>query len=130
MRLSLRASKLLAALVLLASLGSGQASTLLMQKDLASQAGKEVQMVEVELPPGVATPKHRHNAQTFVYVLEGQVEMQIEGQSAQTLKVGQTFYESPTDVHTLSRNPSTSQTAKLLVVFVKTKGSPSLVPER
>jgi quercetin dioxygenase-like cupin family protein len=54
--------------------------------------------------------------------------MQVEGGKAVTLGPGQTFYESPTDIHSVSKNASNTQPAKFLVVFVKDKGAPSNVP--
>jgi quercetin dioxygenase-like cupin family protein len=53
--------------------------TPLMTKDLTGIAGKESSMVVVEYPPGGSSAEHRHNAHTFVYVLEGSVVMQVKG---------------------------------------------------
>ncbi len=102
--------------------------TPLVTKDLAGLAGKEAVMLTVEYAPGASSSKHRHNAHTFVYVLEGSVVMQVEGGKETTLGPGQTFYESPDDIHTVSKNASDSQPAKLLVFFVKDKGAPASVP--
>ena len=102
--------------------------TPLMTKDLAGLAGKEAVMLTVEYPPGASSSKHRHNANTFVYVLEGSIVMQVEGGKAVTLGPGQTFYESPDDVHAVSKNASDSQPARFLVFFVKDKGASSVVP--
>lgn len=102
--------------------------TPLTTKDLGGLPGKEGVMLTVEYPPGAVSTKHRHNANTFVYVLEGSVVMQVEGGKEVTLGPGQTFYESPDDVHVVSKNASNSQPAKFLVFFVKDKGAPSLVP--
>src|ERR1041384_6323207 len=81
----------------------------LMAKDLAGLIGKEAVMLTVEYAPGASSSKHRHNAHTFVYVLEGSIVMQVEGGKETTLGTGQTFYESPEDIHTVSKNASTSQ---------------------
>ena len=102
--------------------------TPLVAKDLAGIAGKEAVMLTVEYAPGASSTKHRHNANTFVYVLEGSIVMQVEGGKEVTLGPGQTFYESPTDVHTVSKNASNSQPAKFLVFFVKDKDASALVP--
>ena len=102
--------------------------TPLMTKDLAGLAGKEGTMVTVEYAPGASSAEHRHNAHTFVYVLEGSVVMQVKGGKEVTLGPGQTFYESPDDIHSVSRNASTTKPAKFLVVFVKEKGAPGTVP--
>ena len=79
-------------------------------------------MLTVEYGPGGPAPSHRHNAQVFVYVLEGSVRMQVEGSPVVTLGPGETFYQSPTDVHTVSANASSTRSARLLVVMIKNKG--------
>jgi quercetin dioxygenase-like cupin family protein len=104
--------------------------TPLITKDLAGIAGKEVKMLTVEYAPGASSAPHKHNAQTFVYVLEGSVVMQVKGGNEVTLGPGQTFYESPEDIHTVSRNASSTQPAKFLVFFVKEKGAPASVPAK
>ena len=104
--------------------------TPLMTKDLTGIAGKEGSMVTVEYPPGASSLEHRHNAHTFVYVLEGSVVMQVKGGKEVTLGPGQTFYESPEDIHTVSKNASNTKPAKFLVFFVKDKGAPPTVPAK
>ena len=100
----------------------------LMAQELAGLAGKEGLMLTVEYAPGESSTKHRHNAHVFVYVLEGSVVMEVEGGKPVTLKPGQTFYESPADVHSVSKNASKSKRAKFVVVIVKDKGAPPVVP--
>jgi hypothetical protein len=56
--------------------------TPLMSKDLAAMPGKEILMIGVEYPPGHVDAIHRHNAQAFVYVLQGSVVMQVRGGKA------------------------------------------------
>lgn len=102
--------------------------TPLMSKDLKEVPGKEVLMIAVEYPPGSADPIHRHNAQAFVYVMEGSIVMQVKGEKEVTLTPGQTFYEGPDDVHLVGRNASSTQPARFLVLLVKDKGAPVLVP--
>ena len=102
--------------------------TPLMAKDIVGASGKEAAMITVEYAPGWVSAEHRHNAHTFVYVLEGSVVMAVRGGTEQTLGPGQTFYESPDDVHSVSRNASTTKPAKLLVFFVKEKDKPVSTP--
>jgi len=104
--------------------------TPLMSKDLAGIAGKEGSMNVVEYAPGGSSAEHRHNAHTFVYVLEGSVVMQVKGGKEVTLGPGQTFYESPDDIHTVSKNASKTAPAKFLVFFVRDKGAPATVPAK
>jgi quercetin dioxygenase-like cupin family protein len=102
--------------------------TSLMAKALTDIPGKEVLMITVEYPPGGTDPVHRHNAQGFIYVLEGSVVMQVKGGKEVTLTPGQTFYEGSDDVHIVGRNASGTKPAKFLVFLVKKKGAPVLVP--
>ena len=102
--------------------------TPLVTKELADLPGKEALMITVQYGPGQSSTVHRHNAHTFVYVLEGSVVMQVKGGEQVTLTPGQTFYEGPDDIHTVSRNASTTKPAKFLVMFVKNKGAPVTVP--
>jgi len=85
-------------------------------------------MITVEHAPGGSNAIHRHNAQAFVYVLEGSVVMQLKAGQQVTLTPGQTFYEGPDDVHGVDRNASSTQPAKFLVVLIKDKGAPAVVP--
>ena len=102
--------------------------TPLLAHELGGLAGKEGVMALVEYPPGGSSIQHRHDADVFVYVLEGSVVMQVQGDAPVTLGPGQTFHEAPDDVHAVSRNASDTAPAKFLVFFVKDKGAPVLVP--
>jgi quercetin dioxygenase-like cupin family protein len=99
-----------------------------MSKDLPENPGREALMITVEHAPGGSSAIHRHNAHAFVYVLEGSVVMQLKGGQPVTLTAGQSFYEGPGDVHVVDRNASATQPAKFLVVLIKDKGAPAVVP--
>ena len=119
----------LAALLLLAAVPAEAADVKeLFAIELADYPGKEARMIEVLYPPGTQDMVHRHNAHAFVYVLEGQIVMQLKGKPAVTLKAGQTFYEGPTDVHVVGRNASNTEPARFVVVLLKAKGAPILTP--
>jgi quercetin dioxygenase-like cupin family protein len=102
--------------------------TPLMSKDLPEFPGKEGLMITVVYPPGSSDPIHRHNAHAFLYMLEGSVVMQLKGGKEITLTPGQTFYEGPNDIHTVGRNASTTKPAKFIIVLVKNKDAPVLIP--
>ena len=102
--------------------------TSLMSKDLPESPGREALMITVEHVPGGSSAIHRHNAHAFVYVLEGSVVMQLKGGQQVTLTPGQSFYEGPDDVHVIDQNASSTQPAKFLVVLIKDKGAPAVVP--
>ena len=119
----------LAALLMLAAVAAEAADVKeLFAIDLADYPGKEGRMIEVSYPPGARDMVHRHNAHAFVYVLEGQIVMQVKGQPAVTLKAGQTFYEGPADIHVVGRNASNTEPARFVVMLLKAKGAPVLTP--
>lgn len=91
---------------------------------------QEMLVLDIRLEPGQESSPHRHNAHVFVYVLEGRVSMQVEGGELVTLSPGETFYESPGDVHSVSRNASETEPARFLVHMLKTRGAPVTVPAR
>ena len=125
--------KLILALACLMSstlMGQEAKVTDLFSKDLANIPGKEGVMMIVDYPPGSVDPIHRHNAHAFVYVLEGSIVMQVRGGKEVTLTPGQTFYEGPDDVHVVGRNASKIKPAKFVLVMVKDKGGPVLVPAK
>jgi len=113
-----------------ALVGNEAKVTAVLSKDLMDIPGKEGLMLTVEYPPGGSDPIHRHNAHAFVYVLEGSIVMQVRGGRETTLTPGQTFYEGPDDVHVVGRNASQTKPAKFVVLLVKDKGAPALVPVR
>jgi quercetin dioxygenase-like cupin family protein len=104
--------------------------TPVMQKDIADVAGKEMLMLTVDYPPGAVESIHRHDAYAFVYVLEGSIVEQVRGGKEVTLTPGQTFYEGPSDVHTVGRNASTTKPAKFVVVLLKKKGVDAVLPAK
>jgi quercetin dioxygenase-like cupin family protein len=129
MTTTLVALALLAALPMLAAAPAEAADvTELFAIDLADYPGKEGRMIEVSYPPGAQDVVHRHDAHAFVYVLEGQIVMQLKGKPAVTLKAGQTYYEGPNDIHVVGRNASNTAPARFVVVLLKARGAPILTP--
>jgi len=110
------------------TLAAQSVSTPLLTRDIPEFAGHEVVVSTVAYPPGVASAPHRHDAHTFVYVLEGTVLMQVGGGPVLTLGAGQTFYEGPDDVHATSKNASATAPAKILVFMLKDKSKPATRP--
>jgi quercetin dioxygenase-like cupin family protein len=125
--------KIFASILILAVGGSvtpGHAAdvTPLISKALTDTPGKEAVMITVDYPPGYEGAIHRHNAHSFIYVLEGSVVMQVRGGEQVTVNAGQSFYEAPADVHVVGRNASKSKTARLVVFLIKDSGTPIVIP--
>lgn len=85
-------------------------------------------MLVVTLAPGEISPPHRHEAHVFVYMLEGEVLMQVKGGPEKRLRPGDTFEERPDDIHTQARNLSTTAPARFAVFMVKKAGQPVVLP--
>ena len=106
----------------------GPKVTPLMTQPLPDAPGKEALMLLVEYPPGAVEHKHRHDAHAFVYVLEGNIVLGVQGQPEVPLGPGQTFHEGPDDIHTVGRNASQDKPAKFVVTLIKDKDKPALIP--
>jgi quercetin dioxygenase-like cupin family protein len=100
----------------------------LRSQPLVGVPNKVADMLTVEYAPGQSSPAHRHNANVLVYVLEGALVMGVKGKEPVTVSAGETFYESPSDIHEVSRNASTTKPAKFLVVLIHDQGSSTMLP--
>jgi len=102
----------------------------LLIQPLADLPGREVRITVLDRAPGSSSPPHRHPGHhTFGYVVEGTYEFAIDGQPSRTLNAGETFYEPPTTVHSVSRNPSTDKRTTIIVFMVADQKNPSTVAE-
>lgn len=93
------------------------------EKELAGHEGEQVSMTVVSYGPGKSSPAHRHHGPVFVYVLEGEVELQIAGGPLTKVKAGETFYEPPGSIHEVSRNASQTKPCKLLAFIIGKQGT-------
>jgi quercetin dioxygenase-like cupin family protein len=63
-------------------------------------------------------------------VLEGAYKYKLDNGPETVVTKGQTFYESPGQLHAVSRNASDTEPAKVLVVVINEAGKPLTVPEK
>jgi quercetin dioxygenase-like cupin family protein len=85
----------------------------------------EIISVTGTIEPGGRTPLHQHPVPVYVYVLEGDVELQTEGREPHKYKTGEAYIEALNRNHQLFNKGS--GTAKVLVVFVGEEGKPTTV---
>jgi quercetin dioxygenase-like cupin family protein len=104
----------------------------LFEKDLHAYAGGDLilSVGEITIAPGARGSRHRHPGPTFVYVLEGAVEIELEGAPAKVYRAGETFYEDPHQLHISTKNGSKADPARILVYHLSHKGEPLTLPER
>lgn len=93
-------------------------------------AGYEMLAVRLDIVPGGVDPApHRHDADLFVYVLQGNIEVELDGRKV-SHKAGSMFYEPRNVLHSLLRNTSADKPASALAVFVIKSGREFFVPTK
>lgn len=103
----------------------------LLEKDLDSYAGNGLMLnvAEITFPPGATSMKHRHPGPTFVYVLQGAIEVELQGAAPKVYRTGDSFFEEPHQLHVATRNMSESEPAKVLAYQLSHKGEALTTPE-
>lgn len=102
--------------------------TELLKQVLPAGNFRNVQAVILELAPGAAAPRHRHDVAVLAYVIEGAVENQFDAGPVLTHNQGGSWWEAPGTVHNVARNASATERARLLVVFIGEDGKAATVP--
>jgi len=102
-------------------------STKLLQAPLAGTPGKEVHIVHVAAPPGYVGGRHVHTGPVFVYILEGQLTIQMEGEAPVVLGPGDVFQEPPDSKPMQAINKSATHGVKLVAFQVGDEGVPMMV---
>lgn len=109
------------------------AFTDVIKQSLSDPELKDYEVVSrlMTVPEGFAdSVPHRHDAELFGYVVEGEVEIQLAGRPNATYRQGQMFYEPRNIVHSMLRNQSREKTAKILLMFIAKKGRSLYTPEK
>jgi quercetin dioxygenase-like cupin family protein len=97
----------------------------LQEHDL-SVPGREVIQNRVEISPEAFPFKHFHYGEEIIYVLEGELEYQIEGQPPRTVKAGEALTVPYKTVHAV-KNVGDGDGAELATYIVE-KGKPLITP--
>lgn len=83
----------------------------------------EAKLVDVTYPPGGKSAPHRHPCAVVGYMLAGTMRMKVND-AEHVYKAGDTFYESPNDVHRSAVNPSATEPARFLAYFTCDRNTP------
>lgn len=89
---------------------------------------QEVVIEEITLPPGHVGRPHRHDAHVYVYVVEGAVDMQVEGAPVTRVSAGEVFVEGPDDIHAMNNNASATEPARFVAFIIKAADAPVVLP--
>jgi len=99
--------------------------TVVQRKDI-SVPGREAVVARVEIAPGGSAGRHTHAGEEISYVMEGVLEVLIDGQPPLTVKPGEAFVIPAGAIHD-ARNKG-SVPVKLAAVYVVEKGKPLATP--
>ena len=102
------------------------AVTNLMNQPLAGIAGTEANVVLFAVGPGWTIGKHIHAGHLFLYMLEGSIKIEVEGEPTQVLSPGDVLYELP-GPNMVANNISSTKGARFLVFQVGEIGEPLTV---
>jgi len=109
---------------------TGVRQTELFKTTMNDVLGRVVTVRRTERDPGNGSGPHRHpGSHTIGYVLEGTYEVRVGDGPLQKLGPGETFYEPPGALHAVSRNGSSTQAVKYLVIQISDPTKPQTVPE-
>jgi quercetin dioxygenase-like cupin family protein len=112
-----------------AAAGDSPKMEVLLSQKLSDLEGREMVLIELEYPPGVATKPHRHPSHTIVYVISGQIESSVDDGVPIVYGPGESFYESPMQLHATFRNPSATKPFKAIAVMVRDTSKPITIME-
>ncbi len=87
--------------------------------------GKEVVLISVTLAPGASSPAHTHPGDCHVAVLEGTIELRVEGKEPRMVTGGEAYSNLAGPVHQFANIGD--KPARLLNTLVVEKGKPRTV---
>lgn len=104
---------------------SGLTRTLVGKADV-SVPGREAVVARVEVAAGARAGRHTHPGDEISYLLEGEVELLVDGQPPRTIKAGESFVVPAGIVH--DAHNASAASARLVGVYVVEKGKPLATP--
>ncbi|MCH8809247.1 MAG: cupin domain-containing protein [Proteobacteria bacterium] len=102
------------------------AVTKLLNAPLSGIAGKEANVVLFDVAPGWTIANHFHPGHIFLYMLQGSIKIETEGEPTKVLSPGDVVHELP-DRNMVANNISSTKGARFLVFQVGDIGKPLLV---
>lgn len=85
---------------------------------LPNVPGKSITTLLVEFPPTAFTPRHRHPGSVTAYVIKGSLRSQLNEGPVETFGPGGTWFEPPGTIHSMVENPSPTESAEIMAIFV------------
>ncbi len=98
----------------------------LTKSNLVGVENREVIVERYEFPPGFVTARHTHPGPVFVYVIQGELAVDVDGEERQIVKAGE-LYEEPINRVMQGRNMSTTDPLTIVVFQVNEPGQPTMI---
>jgi quercetin dioxygenase-like cupin family protein len=90
---------------------------------LPGEPEREITLVEVTYPPGAGSPPHAHANGVMAFVVSGTVTSKVGDGPEQTFHAGDAWWEPVGAIHCVSRNASSTETARLLAIYIAAAGA-------
>ncbi|MGE3538319.1 MAG: cupin domain-containing protein [Candidatus Tectimicrobiota bacterium] len=100
--------------------------TPLLQSTFGDDASKEAVVLTVDLAPGSSTGRHTHPGDCYGTVVDGVVELHVEGREARWVSAGEAYHNPRGIIHAF-RNMG-EKPVRLVNTMVVDKGKPRLQP--
>lgn len=104
-----------------------QYNKVLFKSFLSEKDGRDVQIREAFFPPNWKAPRHYHNSNLFIYVIDGEFEVELEGSPKVTYRKGEAL-QMNSGIEMEARNPSSNNPLKLAVFQVGHLNADFVVP--
>jgi quercetin dioxygenase-like cupin family protein len=103
--------------------GSGATRRDVIKERLPGEPAREISLVEVTYPPGMGSPPHTHANGVMAFVVSGTIASKVGDEPERTFHAGDAWWEPTGAVHRISRNPSSTESATLLAIYVAPAGA-------
>jgi quercetin dioxygenase-like cupin family protein len=103
-----------------------QINVTLHNEPVSGVSDREAFMATIVFPPGATTGRHVHPGDEFATVLEGELQLNVEGQPPRIVKAGDSYHNLQGVVHE-TKNLGTVP-ARTVATFVIEKGKPLVQP--
>lgn len=88
--------------------------------------GYETLIMDVTVEAGETAARHKHPGIESTFVMEGTVDLPIEGQATRSYKVGEAWQIPPNTPH--AGGPASKEKVRLLINYIVEKGKPLASP--
>lgn len=85
---------------------------------LPGNPGSQIILVEVVFPPGAGAAPHLHPNGVMAFVVSGSIASKVGDEPERVFHAGEAWWEPPGAVHRVSRNTSSSESARLLAIYI------------